>query len=59
MNQFMPIKGKPYAHQRAAFEFALNLFGLIEGGDVKSISGGCAYLMEFQTYGKYKNNKRR
>jgi hypothetical protein len=26
----MPIKGTPYKHQRAAFEFACRLFGLAD-----------------------------
>jgi hypothetical protein len=43
----MPVKVKPYAHQIAAFNFACKLFGLTEGGDVRSISSrGIAYLME-------------
>lgn len=27
----MPIKAKPYQHQRAAFEFACRMFGLCDG----------------------------
>ena len=46
MHYPMPTKGTPYAHQREAFEFALRLFGMIEGGDVTPISRGCALLME-------------
>lgn len=43
----MPIKATPYSHQVAAFNFACRLFGLLEGGDVRSISSrGIAYLME-------------
>jgi hypothetical protein len=42
----MPIKGTPYKHQQAAFEFALGLMGLTEGGgDHISISGRSAALL--------------
>ena len=39
----MPIKMKPFKHQKKAFEFACFLFGLIDGIQK---SGGVAFLME-------------
>jgi hypothetical protein len=44
----MPVKAKPYHHQRDAFAFVCGLFGLPEGGDAShSInSRGAALLMD-------------
>lgn len=39
----MPIRGKPYRHQLAAYQMACDLFGLMDG---KLKSHGCAFLME-------------
>lgn len=39
----MPVKGRPYAHQQAAFDFACDLFGLT---DNRKKSTGCAILAE-------------
>lgn len=39
----MPIRGKPFAHQRRAYNFACSLFGLADG---KLRSRGVALLME-------------
>ena len=39
----MPVKGKPYAHQQAAFDFICENFGLTT---YESRSSGCALLME-------------
>ncbi|MDR1262541.1 MAG: DEAD/DEAH box helicase [Oscillospiraceae bacterium] len=41
----MPIRAGPYAHQRAAYEFALELYGI--SGQV--VSRGCAFLMDMGT----------
>ena len=53
MENPMPIRAKPYKHQREAFEFALRLFGLTEGGDAETCplvrSSGCALLCEMGT----------
>jgi hypothetical protein len=35
----MPIRAAPYAHQQAAFEFALRVFGFWEGGDAPDGNG--------------------
>jgi hypothetical protein len=43
----MPIRASPYAHQRAAFEFAMRLFGLAEASDLTS--PGMALLAEMGT----------
>jgi hypothetical protein len=43
----MPINASPYKHQREAFEFACQQFGLLtKGGDAPPVSRGCAFLME-------------
>ena len=34
----MPIHASPYAHQQQAYDFALRLFGMSEGGDSDSVS---------------------
>jgi hypothetical protein len=48
MQNLMPVRVKPYAHQVEAFNFTCALFGVAEGGDAtQSIkSRGTAYLME-------------
>lgn len=42
----MPIKATPYKHQQDAFDFALRLFGVSEGGDAQPISAGAFFLMD-------------
>ena len=42
----MPVKVKPYTHQREAFDFACRLFGLTAP---RETSAGCALLMEMGT----------
>ena len=42
----MPVKVRPYAHQREAFDFACRLFGLTTP---RETSAGCALLMEMGT----------
>ena len=48
----MPIKATPYEHQKKAFAFAMNVFGISGGEGVMRTSpidrrgGGCALLME-------------
>ncbi|GHU73367.1 hypothetical protein AGMMS49992_11690 [Clostridia bacterium] len=37
----MPIRVVPYAHQRAAYEFAMTAFGFAKGGDERSAGGAC------------------
>ena len=46
MNENLPIRAKPYAHQVEAYRFACRLFGLDGGGDAVPVSRGVAYLME-------------
>ena len=46
MQKSMPIKVKPYKHQREAYDFALRLFGVSEGGEAVPVSKGCFYLMD-------------
>lgn len=44
-----PIKVNPYEHQVRAFNFVMNLCGVVEGGDANSPlrrHGSCALLME-------------
>lgn len=43
----MPVRVRPYQHQREAFAFACRLFGILSGGGLQS--GGCALLMEMGT----------
>ena len=48
----MPIKATPYEHQKKAFAFAMNVFGISGGEGVMPMTpidrrgGGCALLME-------------
>jgi hypothetical protein len=37
----MPIRASPNAHQRAAFEFAMQLFGMMEGDDENASEDSC------------------
>ena len=48
MNTEMPIRVKPYKHQKDAYEYALRLYGAAEGGDARHSmrSRGTALLME-------------
>ena len=46
MDFLMPIRAKPYLHQREAFEYACRLCGLNQGGDAPTISNSVSYLME-------------
>lgn len=48
----MPIKATPYEHQKKAFAFVMDVFGISDGEGVMRTSpidrrgGGCALLME-------------